>query len=150
MEQITILKAHCSTNHTLTFDTDEYPKLPKQKQSKRNQNGNQKLPEQALVPQTATNNSTNAKALCDQIIADIKADLTKIISTKVNEIQNELMTTITKLNTKLKTDFDTQIVEVIMTMHALNQHFTKVMEHFPTTPTTMPAHKKSKRLGVAN
>jgi len=47
-------------------------------------------------------------------------------------------------------DFDTQIAKVIATMHALNQCFTEVMEHFPTTPTTMPAHKKSKGLGVAN
>jgi len=83
-------------------------------------------------------------------MADIKADLTKIISTEVNGIQTELTTTITELNTKLKTDFDTQIAEVIATMHALNQRFTEVMERFPTTPTTTPAHKKSKGLGIAN
>jgi len=60
------------------------------------------------------------------------------------------MTTITKLNTKLKTDFDIQITKFNATMHALNQCFTEVMECFPTTPTTMPAHKKSKGLGIAN
>jgi len=92
----------------------------------------------------------NAKALREQIIADIKDDLTKIISHKVTELRTELTTTITDLTTDLKTDFNAQIAEVIATMNALNQCFTEVMERFPTTPNTTPAHKKSKGLGITN
>jgi len=40
-----INKTRRPDNRTLTFDTDEYPELPQQKKPKRNQNGEQKLPE---------------------------------------------------------------------------------------------------------
>jgi len=135
---------------TLTFDTDEYPELPKQKHAKRNQNGNPKQPEVTPTNQPAPSNTETAKALRDQIIADIREDLKKTLTKEVTELRNEITGNITELSKNLKEDFNAQIAEVIATIQALNQRFTEVMECLPTTPQTMPAHKKSKGLGIAN
>jgi len=135
---------------TLTFDMDKYPKLPKQKHPKRNQNRDPKQPEATPTNQPAPSNTETAKALRDQIVADIRDDLKKTLTKEVTKLHNEITGTITELSKNLKEDFNAQITEVIMTIQALNQCFTEVMEHLPTTPQTMPAHKKSKGLGIAN
>jgi len=88
--------------------------------------------------------------LCDQIMADIKTDTTKTISQEITNFQTEMTKQLTTLSTTIKTDFNAQIAEVKATIQALNQRFTQVMEHLPTNPSTMPAHKKSKGLGVTN
>jgi len=73
----------------------------------------------------------------------MKTDMTKIIQQEVETIRTDFTT---QLKT-LTADFNSQIAEVIQTMHALNQRFNEVMERLPTLPP-MPAHKKSKGLGV--
>ena len=50
----------------------------------------------------------------------------------------------------IKTDVNSQIVEVLKTMHALNQRLNDVMDCMPITTNPMPAHKKPKGLGVDN
>jgi len=87
------------------------------------QNGEQKqmvttLP---LTKTTETHNTNTAKTLHDQIMADMKTDLTKIISQEVATIRTAFTTQITALSTILTTIFNTQIAKVIQTMKALNQ-----------------------------
>jgi len=83
-------------------------------------------------------------------MADMKTDLQKVMSKEITELQTKLTTQITHLSTTLTKDFNSQIAEVLQTIHALNQRFNDVMERLPTNPTTTPAHKKSKGLGVTN
>jgi len=117
------------------------------------QNGEQKnttaLP---ITETTATQNINAAKTLREQIMADMKTDLTKIVSQEVATIRTEFTTQITALSTTLTTDFNAQFAEVMKTIGALNQQFNEVMERLPKNPTnpTTPAHKKSKGLGVDN
>jgi len=143
-------KIHRPNNRILTYDTDEFPELPQQKKPKHNQNGEQKLPEATPTAKPVPTNTETAKALRDQITADIKDDLTKFISNEVAVLRTEITGSITGLSKTLKTDFDAQIAAVLATIDALNQRFTDVMERFPTNPQPTPAHKKSKGLGVAN
>ncbi len=117
------------------------------------QNGEQKnttaLP---IIKTTATHNINTAKTLREQIMADMKTDLTKIISQEVATIRTEFTAQITTLSTTLTTNFNTQFAKVMQTMKVLNQRFNEVMECLPTNLTnpTTPAHKKSKGLGVDN
>jgi len=145
-----INKTHCTNTCTLTFDTNEYPELPKKHLPKRSQNGEQKLPETGNTTQTTITNAMTTKALHDQIAADIKDDLSKFISIKVTTLCTKIMAKITDLSKSLTTDFNAQIAKVITTMHALNQCFTEVMDHLPPISSTMPAHKKPKGLGITN
>jgi len=94
-------------------------------------------------------NTTNANALRDQIMADIKEDLTKTFSHELTQLRTEITDKLTIMSTTIMKDFNTQIAAVLATIDALNQCFTDVMERFPINTTT-PAHKKTKELGVAN
>jgi len=115
------------------------------------QNGEQKQMVTALpiIKTTSNHNINTAKSLREQIMANMKTDLTKIISQEVATIHTDFTAQITALSTTLTTDFNTQFAEAMQTMKALNQCFNKVMECLPTNPT-MPAHNKPKGLGIAN
>jgi len=89
-------------------------------------------------------------ALHEQIIADMKHDITRIITTKITSIRNEITSKLTELHTKISTKVHQQIAEVLQTIQTLNQRFTKVLDRLPPTTTTMPAHKKPKGLGIIN
>jgi len=130
---------------TFNFDSEqEYPELPAKK-AKRTQSGDQKQQDNTInkVEVTAPQNTTNAKLLREQIMAEMKIDMTKIIQQEVESIRTDFTT---QLKT-LSEDVNSQIAEVIQTMQALNQRFNEVMERLPILPPT-PAHKKSKGLGV--
>jgi len=45
---------------------------------------------------------------------------------------------------------NTQISDVLQTIAAINQCFNEVMDHLPPNPNQMPAHRKTKGLGVTN
>jgi len=139
----------CHYNHTLTYDTDKFPALPKKKTPKRTPTGNQKPPKTNHTPDQSNTNTTNAKSLRDQIMADIKEDLTKTFSHELTQLRTEITDKLTIMSTTIMKDFDMQIAAVIAMIQALNQCFTNVMEHLPIN-TTMPAHKKTKGLGVPN
>jgi len=75
------------------FDsTQEYPELPTKK-AKWTQSSDQKQPDTTInnVEVTTPQNTTNAKLLHDQIMADMKTDMTKIIHQEVETIQMDFM-----------------------------------------------------------
>jgi len=113
------------------------------------QSSGQKQPDTTTnqVEVTAPQNSTNAKLLHDQIMAEMQTDITKIIHQEVETIRTDFTTQLKALSTTTTKDFNSQIAKVIQTMQALNQCFNEVMECLPTLPT-MPTHKKSKGLGI--
>jgi len=145
-------KHHPYKTRTFTFDTKEFPSLAQQK-AKQTQTGEVKLPEQTQQGQQPSTNNTNiinAKTLHEQIMTDMKTNLQKVVSKEITKLQTEPSTQITHLSTTLTKDFNSQITEVLQTINALNQHFNDIMEHLPTNPTSMPAHKKAKGLGITN
>jgi len=83
-------------------------------------------------------------------MADIKTNMTKTISQEITTLHTDITEQLATLLTTIMTNFNKQIAEVIATIQALNQRFSEVMERLPTTPNTMPAHKKSKGLGITN
>ncbi len=103
---------------------------------------------QQTTQQTTTPKPINAKALCKQIMQDMKTDLTKMISSEIKQLNTDLTSQKTNLSANIKADFNSQITAILATIAALNQCFTEVMDQLPTNPTMMPAHKKSKGLGV--
>jgi len=128
----------------------EYPALPTKK-AKRMHTSDQK-PTETAIPTTAiptTSNSINAKTLRKQIMANMKDDMTKIICQEVESIHTDFTTQMKALSTNITTNFNTQMAKVIQTIQALNQRFNEVMARLPNNPP-MPAHKKSKGLGVDN
>ncbi len=129
----------------MIFDAEEYPPLPKTN-TKRNQQGGTKPQEITQTPVTTTPTLT-AKEICDQILSDMKLDLTKLVTTEINHIHTEMTTQLSDLKTTLQNDTARQIAEVLQTIQALNQQFTDVMDQLPTTQPLAPAHKKSKGLG---
>ncbi len=138
--------------HKLSFNFDEadYLELPKKT------NQQQKTPTQQKTKPTKTNPKPtalppiNAKELREQIMADMQNDLTKMISKEITTICTKLKDQLTNLSTTLKKDMNDQINNVLQTIAALIQCFNKVMEHLPPNPNPMPAHKKSKGLGIVN
>jgi len=105
---------------------------------------------ETALPTTAiptTSNSINTKTLHEQIMSNMKNDMTKIIHQEVESIHMDFTTQMKALSTTITTDFNTQLAKVIQTMQALNQRFNEVMECLPNTPP-MSAHKKSKGLGI--
>ncbi len=98
---------------------EEYPPLPKTN-SKCNQQGGIKPKD---IPQTpATTISTlTAKEIHDQILSDMKLDLTKLVTTKINNIRTEMTTQLSNLKTTLQKDTASQIAEVLQMIQALNQ-----------------------------
>ena len=81
---------------------------------------------------------------------DIKTDMTKTISQEIATFRTEITEQLATLSKTIKTDFNAQIAEVIATIQALNQRFSEVMERLPTNPSSTPAHKKPKGLGITN
>jgi len=145
-----IYKLH-QYNRTLTFDTDEFPDLPKKKNPKQTKTGDQKTPVSNITTSSvSTTNTMNANALWDQIMADIKANLTKTFNQEITKLHTDITGKLTDLSNTITKDVKAQITAVLTTIQALNQHFTDVMECLPTTNTTTPAHKKSKGLGIDN
>jgi len=131
--KLPIHKNNTNTNHTFNFNTEEHPALPTKK-AKWNQAGEPKPQEPKTQSITKAMNLTTAKTLCDQIMDDIKTDMTKTISQEIATFRTEITKQLTVLSTTIKTDFNAQIAEVIATIQALNQCFSKVMEHLPTNP----------------
>ncbi len=131
--------------HTLIFDMEDYPPLPKTN-SKRNQQRGIKPHDFPQTPATTISTLT-AKEICDQILSDMKSDLTKLVTTKINNIQTEMTTQLSDLKTTLQKDTASQIAKVLQMIQALNQQFTDMMDHLPTTQPLVPAHKKFKGLG---
>ncbi len=100
-------------------------------------------------PPTASNNTNiSAKELRDQILADMKQDLSRIISDEITSVRTEITDKLTELHATINSDVKQQIAEVLQTIQILNQRFTEVLNRLPPTPSTTPAHKKSKGLGV--
>jgi len=146
-----IHKRQTNPTLTLSFATEEYPKLPK-RQTKRTQSGSPKPQEPQTQPKPTPEaiNSITAKTLHDQIMADIKTDMTKTISQEITTLRTGITKQLAALSTTITTDCNAQIAEVIATIQALNLRFSEVMERLPTNPNTTPAHKKSKGLGIPN
>jgi len=94
-------------NHTLTFDTDEFPELPKKKNPKQTKTGDQITPvSNTTTSSVSINNMTNANALRDQIMADIKADLTKTFNQEITELRTDIAGKLTVLSTTITKDFE--------------------------------------------
>jgi len=131
----------------MIFDMDECPILNKVN-PKRTQQGEFKPKD---IPQTTAPpiSTLTAKEIRDQILSDMKSDITKLVSTKINSIHMEMTTQLFSLKNTLQQDTKNQIAEVLQTIHALNQQFTEVMDCLPTNQPQAPAHKKSKGLGKA-
>jgi len=77
-------------------------------------------------------------------------DVTKLINTEIKTLQSELTSNLNSLKPNLQQDLTSQITEVLKTIQILNQCFTKVMDHLPSTTTQTPAHKKPKGLGISD
>jgi len=92
----------------------------------------------------------DAKALCEQILADMKNDITKLISSKIGNLQTEFNVQVKTISKTITKDVNQKIAEVLKTIHIMNQQLTKVMDCLPQINTTMPAHNKSKGLGMPN
>jgi len=144
-----IHKNNTTTNRTFDFNTEEYPALPTKK-AKHNQTGEPKPQEPKTQPITEAMNLTTAKTLRDQIMDDIKTDMTKTISQEIATFRTEITEQLATLSKTIMTNFNAQIAEGIATIQALNQRFSEVMEHLPTNPPSTPAHQKPKGLGVTN
>jgi len=74
-----------------------------------------------------------AKAIHEQILLDMKSDITKLVS-----IHTEMTTQLFSLKNTLQQDAKKQIAEVLQTIHALNQQFTKVMDCLPINQPQLP------------
>jgi len=83
-------------------------------------------------------------------MADMKNDLTRMISQEVTNLRTELTGQLNTMTATLKQDTKDQISDVLQTIAALNQRFNEVMERLPPNTQPTPAHKKSKGLGVVN
>jgi len=88
------------------------------------------------------------KEIWEQIMADMKMDLTKLLNTKMTSVKTKFTNTMTNFQTTICKELHDQIAEVLQTIQVLNQHFTDVMDISPQSP--MPAHKKPKGLGITN
>jgi len=80
----------------------------------------------------------------------MKKDLTKIFSKEISNICKDMTNQIKTMSETIKTNVNSQIAEVLKTMHTLNQRFNDIMDHLPITTNPTPAHKKPKGLGVDN
>jgi len=136
--------------HSFNFDETEYPELPKKTNQQQKTLTQQKTKPTKTNPKPAAHPPLNAKELREQIMADMQNNLTKMISKEITTIHTELKDQLTDLSTTLKKDMNDHINNVLQTIAALNQCFNKVMECLPPNPTPMPAHKKSKGLGIVN
>jgi len=128
----------------------EYPRLPKKTKQHQNTLTQQNAKPAKTNPKSTIHTPINAKELREQIMADMQNNLTKMISKEITNICTKLKEQLTNLSTTLKKDMNDQIANVLQTITALNQCFNKVMEHLPPNPNSMPAHKKSKGLGIVN
>jgi len=142
-------KAQYPTQKTLTFDSKEYPELVKTT-LKQNQNGTSKPTTTEQPANLPTPQPFTAQSLWAQIIEDMKKDLTKIFSKEISDICKEMTKQIKSMSKMIKADVNSQITEVLQTMHTLNQRFNNVMGHLPITTNPMPAHKKPKGLSIDN
>jgi len=61
-------------------------------------------------------NTTNANALCNQIMANIKEDLTKTFSHELNQLCTKITDKLTVMSTTIMKDFNMQIAAVIATI----------------------------------
>jgi len=77
-------------------------------------------------------------------------NLNKMISKEIKTICTKLKDQISNLSNSLKKDMNTQITDVLQMIATLNQRFNKVMDQLPPNSNSMPAHNKSKGLGVTN
>jgi len=136
------------TKRSFNFTEKEYPALTK------TPTPNQKHTKPVQTVPTSTTNANHptpiAKELREQIMADMKNDLTRMVSQEITNLHTELTGQLNTMTTTLKQDMNTQISDVIQTIAALNQRFNEVMEQLPPNPQPMPAHKKSKGLGITN
>jgi len=129
------------------FKEKEYPKLPKAKNLQQKQVIPVNTP--AKTQTIPSSSPINGKELREEIMANMKNDLTKMISKEINHICTALIDQLTNLSTNLKKDMNDQISDVLQTIAALNQCFNKVMDCLPPTQIAlMPAHKKSRGLGI--
>jgi len=83
-------------------------------------------------------------------MADMKNNLTHMVSQEITNLRTELTGQLNTMTTTLKQDMNNQISNVLKTITTLNQWFNEVMEWLPPNPQSMPAHKKSKGLGITN
>ena len=143
------LKHQQRTNVTkeFVFKPDEHPALP-DKSTKRTNTGDKKTKDHNQPPTASNNTNISAKELRDQILADMKQDLSRIISDEITSVRTEITDKLTELHATINSDVKQQIAEVLQTIQILNQRFTEVLNRLPPTPSTTPAHKKSKGLGV--
>jgi len=145
------LKPNPSTHWNFIFEIEEYPALQPSKTKHTNTgatkpaNGEQTMT--AYLPQKPP---LDAKALREQISADMKNDITKLISSKIGNLQTEFNVQVKTISETITKDINQKITEVLETIHIMNQRLTEVMDCLPQINTTMPAHKKSKGLGMPN
>jgi len=92
----------------------------------------------------------DAKALCEQSLADMKNDITKLISSKIGNLWTKFSVQVKTISETITKDINQKIAKVLKTIHIMNQCLTEVMDCLPQINTTMPAHKKAKGLGMLN
>jgi len=126
---------------TFTFKEKEHPTLVSTNTPNKtpHMKGNQQNTQPNTVPQIF-----DAKALCEQIMKDMKNNLNKLISSEIKQLKTELPSQMTSLSANITANVNSQIAKILATISALNQCFTEVMDQLPNNPTTMPAHKRFK------
>jgi len=145
------LKPNPSAHRNFTFEIEEYPAL-QQSKAKRTNTGTTKPAsgEQTKTTLLSQKPTIDAKTLREQILADMKNDITKLISSEIGNIRTEFDVQIKTLSETITKDVNQKIAEVLETIHIMNQRLTEVMDRLPQINTTTPAHKKSKGLGMPN
>jgi len=78
----------------------------------------------------------------------MKQDISHIISSEIATVCTKITDKLTELHSNINSNIKQQIAEVLQTIQTLNQCSTEVLNCLPPTPSMMPAHKKSKGLGI--
>ena len=110
---------HPPTKWSFNFNEKEYPALTK------TPTPNQKHTKLVQTVPTSTTNANhptpNAKELREQIMADMKNDLTCMVSQEITNLRTKLTGQLNTMTTTLKQDMNNQISNVLQTIAALNQ-----------------------------
>jgi len=118
----------------MVFDTAEYPALQSKTTTKRTAGGANKMPD--TVTTTTPPRTLTATELWTQILADMKQDIAKLVTTELASMQGELTSHLTKFKAAIHSNMNNQIAELLQTIQVLNQHFLEAMDHLPPSLPT--------------
>ncbi len=126
------LKHQQCTNVTkdFVFNEDEHPAL-QDRSTKHTNTSDKKTKEPNQLSTKPNSTSASAKEICKQILADMKQDISHIISSEIATVRTKIADKLTELHATINSDVKQQIAEVLQTIQTLNQCFTEVLNCTP-------------------